>query len=140
MADGDMSRHRGESLLIAYLADQTEILEYQHLGTVGDRDTRRLLTAVLQRVQAVVGELGDFLAGSPDAEDAALFTRFAFQLAGHGPPWRVGGRPQCTGTSTSTGNDGGLGAGPARRRTALPSTDRTRGTLRDRHADSVRAL
>jgi hypothetical protein len=35
---------------------------------------------VLQRVEAVVGELGDFLAGSPDAEDAALFPRGVFWL------------------------------------------------------------
>ena len=46
------------------------------------------VTAVLQGVQAVVGEFGDFLAGSPDAEYAALFARFVLQLAGHIAPWR----------------------------------------------------
>ena len=35
----------------------------------------RLLAAVLQRVEAEVGELGDFLAGGPDAEDAARVLR-----------------------------------------------------------------
>ena len=36
-----------------------------------DRDAGRLLAAVLQGVEAVVGELGDLLARRPDAEDAA---------------------------------------------------------------------
>ena len=38
---------------------------------VTDRDARRLLAAVLQRVQAEVGELRDLLAGGPNAEHAA---------------------------------------------------------------------
>ena len=42
------------------------------LRAVRDGDAGRLLAAVLQRVQAVVGELRDVLTGRPDAEDAAL--------------------------------------------------------------------
>ncbi len=34
------------------------------------------LAAVLQRVEAVVGELGDIFARGPDAEDAAFLARF----------------------------------------------------------------
>ena len=68
--------------------DQAEILEYQHLRAVSDGNSGGLLAAVLQRVQAVVREFGDFLAGSPDAEDATLFPRFVFQLTGHVAPWR----------------------------------------------------
>ena len=73
MADRHVSGHRPQGLLVEHLADQAEILEHQYLGTVGDRDPGGLLAAVLQCVEAVVGELGDFLTGSPDAEDAAFF-------------------------------------------------------------------
>ena len=73
MADRDMSGHRAEGLLVEHLADQAKILEHQHLRAVGDRDPGGLLPAMLQCVEAVVGEFGDFLTGSPDAEDAAFF-------------------------------------------------------------------
>ena len=39
---------------------------------VGHGDARRLLAAVLQGVEAVVGEVGDVLARGPDAEDATF--------------------------------------------------------------------
>src|SRR5690606_9944011 len=45
------------------------------LLAVGRRDARRLLAAVLQRVEPEVGELGDLLTGCPDTEDAALVLR-----------------------------------------------------------------
>ena len=86
MPDGDVARHGGQGLLVEHLADQAEILEHQHLRAVGDRDTGGLLAAVLQRVQAVVGELGDILAGCPDSEYAALFAGLVLVvglLAGH---------------------------------------------------------
>jgi len=83
VSDRDVTRHGTESLFVEHLTDQPEILEDQHLGTVGDRDPGGLLAAVLQGVQAVVGKFGDFLAGGPDAEDAAFFPRWIFQLAGH---------------------------------------------------------
>ncbi len=71
--DGDVALHRGQGLLVEHLADQAEVLEDQHLRPVGDGDARRLLAAVLQRVQAVIGELGDVFARRPDAEYATLF-------------------------------------------------------------------
>ena len=92
MTDRDVSGHCGQRLLVEHLADQPEILEHQHLRSVRDGDTGRFLSAVLQCVEAVVGEFRDFFAGSPDAEDAALLAGRVFQLAGHGmgAPWRVG--------------------------------------------------
>ena len=76
MSDGDVAFHRGQRLLVEDLADQAEILEHQYLGAVGDGDARGLLPAVLQRVQAVVGELGDVFTRRPDAEYATLFAGF----------------------------------------------------------------
>src|SRR6185312_12349586 len=57
-------------------------LEHDDLRSVGDGDAGRLLPAVLQRVQPVIGELGHVLAGGPDAEDAALLAgrRIAFGI------------------------------------------------------------
>ena len=72
--DGDVALHGGQRLLVEHLADQAEVLEDQHLGSIGDGDPRCLLAAVLQRVQAVVGEFGDFFARSPDPEYTTLFT------------------------------------------------------------------
>ena len=65
--------HGGQGLLVEHLGDQAEVLEHEHLGAVGDGDARGFLAAVLQCVQAVVGELGDFLARGPDPEYATLF-------------------------------------------------------------------
>ena len=72
MPDGDVPVQRGQGLLVEHLGDQAEVLEDDDLRPVGDGDAGGLLAAVLQRVQAVVAELGDLLAGRPDAEDAAL--------------------------------------------------------------------
>ena len=82
VADGDVALHRAQRLLVEDLADQPEVLEHQHLGAVGDGDARGFLAAVLQRVQAVVGELGDLFARRPDAEYAALFSWFVLGLLG----------------------------------------------------------
>ena len=46
-------------------------------GALADRDAGRLLAAVLQRVDAEVGELGHFLVGGPDTEDPAGVLRSA---------------------------------------------------------------
>ena len=75
MADGQVPAQRREHLLVEDLADQAEVLEHHGAPPVGDGDAGGLLAAVLQRVEPVVGELGDVLAGRPDAEDAALLVR-----------------------------------------------------------------
>ena len=68
MADGDVAAQRGEHGLVEHLGDQAHVLVHHDPGAVADRDAGRLLPPVLQRVQAEVGELGDFLARRPDAE------------------------------------------------------------------------
>ncbi len=79
MPDGDVALHRGQCLLIEHLTDQAKVLEHQHLRAVGDGDTRRFLAAVLQRVQAVVGEFGNFFTRRPDTEHATLFAWFVWR-------------------------------------------------------------
>lgn len=71
--DGDMALHGRQRLLVEHLADQAEVFEDQHLGAVGDGDPGGFLAAMLQRVQAVVGEFGDVFTRGPDPEDTALF-------------------------------------------------------------------
>ena len=107
MADRHVSAHRLEGLLVEDLAHQSEILVDEHLLAVRDGDAGGLLAAVLQRVQAVVGELGDVLAGSPDTEDAALLDRTdalgVDRQAGRAGNGRVG----------QTQTDGGAATGAA---------------------------
>jgi hypothetical protein len=74
VADGDVARHGAQRLLVEHLADQAEVLEDQHLGSIGDGDAGGFLAAMLQRVQAVIGEFGDVLARGPDPEYTAFFT------------------------------------------------------------------
>mgnify|MGYP007091948020 CR=1 FL=1 len=66
----------------------------EDLLAVADGDARGFLAAVLQRVEAEVGQLGDVLARRPDAEDTAgvlgsLFT--GEQVVGQGSvsAWHV---------------------------------------------------
>ncbi len=79
--DGDVPRQGVEGRLVEDLGDEAHVLVDEDLLAVARRDARRLLAAVLQRVEPEVGELGDLLAGRPDTEDAAGVLG-AF-LAGH---------------------------------------------------------
>ena len=62
---------RLQGRLVEDLGDQTHVFEHDDLGALADRDAGRLLAAVLQGVDAEVRELGHFLVGGPDSEDAA---------------------------------------------------------------------
>ena len=68
---GDVPWQRVQGRLVEDLADQAHVLVDQDLLAVADGDAGGLLAAVLQGVEAEIGELGDLLAGGPDAEDAA---------------------------------------------------------------------
>ncbi len=98
MADGDVTDHRAQRLLVEDLTDQTEVLEDQHLRTVADRDTRSLLAAVLQGVQAVIAEFGDVFARRPYTKNAALLARLVLGFV-HRVPCGTGmlGRSQQVG-------------------------------------------
>ena len=97
MPDGDVALHGRQRLLVENLADQAEILEHQHLRPVCHGDAGGLLAAVLQGVQPVVGEFGDFFAGGPYAEYTAFFAGRI--LVGH---WLLGGH----GAAAPWGADG----------------------------------
>ena len=71
MADREVPGERGEVALVEDLRDQAHVLVDEDPAAVADRDAGRLLAAVLEGVEAEVGELGDLLAGRPDPEDAA---------------------------------------------------------------------
>ena len=70
MADGEVPAQAAEGGLVEDLADQAEVLVDDDGGAVGHRDPGRLLTAVLEGVQAEIGQLRDLLPRRPDTEDA----------------------------------------------------------------------
>jgi hypothetical protein len=72
VADREVPRERRQRRLVEDLRDQPHVLEDHDAVAVADRDPRRLLAAVLEREQPVVGELGNLFVGGPDAEDPAL--------------------------------------------------------------------
>ncbi len=71
MATSPVSESRSLSLKTA--GDEPEVLGDGHRLVVADSDARRLLTAMLQRVQPEVGEPGDVLAGRVHGEHSAGF-------------------------------------------------------------------
>src|SRR5690242_10012659 len=79
-----MPAQRVQRRLVEHLRDQAHVLDDDDRLAVADRDTGRLLAPVLQRVQPVVGQLGDFLARGRDPEDAVCVPRpvTRFQLGG----------------------------------------------------------
>ena len=79
---GHVTGEVGQGLVVEDLGDQAQVLVDEDLGAVGGGDAGRLLTAVLEGVQAEVGQAGDLLAGRPHAEDAALLSRRGLELVG----------------------------------------------------------
>ena len=65
----------GDRLLVEDLAHQAQPLVQREPRAVAGGDPGRLLAAVLQRVQADVGEAGHWVAWRVDADHAALFAR-----------------------------------------------------------------
>ena len=87
VADGDVPAQCRQAALVEDLGDQPHVLVDEDLLAVARGDARGLLAAVLQGVEAVVGQLGDILARRPDTEDTAgvlgsLFT--GEQVVGQG--------------------------------------------------------
>ena len=63
------------------LADQADIAVFVEQAVIVDNDAAALLTAMLQRIEAVVGNLRRFHAlGAVDAENAAFMLHFVFQF------------------------------------------------------------
>ena len=72
---GHLAAQRPQLLLVEDLRHETEIAHGHDVALVGGGDARRLLAAVLERVQREVREAGDVRLGRVDAEDAALVAR-----------------------------------------------------------------
>ncbi len=70
VADGVLAGEAREHALVEDLRDEAQVLDHGDLALVRDRDAGALLAAVLQGVEAEVGEAGDVVPGGEDAEDA----------------------------------------------------------------------
>src|ERR1700710_1881128 len=64
----DVATQAAQRGLVEDLAHQAEVLVDHDRGAVGHRDAGRLLTAVLEGVQAEIGQLRDLLTRCPDPE------------------------------------------------------------------------
>src|SRR5258708_12161026 len=88
MPDRDVPVQGTQHTLVEHLGHQAHVLVDDDPRAVADGDAGRLLAAVLQCVETVVGELGDVLAGGPDPEYATCFPRRPIpriQIPGHSP-------------------------------------------------------
>ena len=125
--DREVAVQRREHLLVEDLAHQPEVLEHHRAPTVGDGFARRLLPAMLQRVQAVVGELGDLVARGPTPNTPLL--RAGSRRGPRCVRWcrppgtRFGTSPR---TRSSGSADGGPVAPPSRCYAAAPAVLATR--------------
>ncbi len=71
MADRDVATQRREVGFREHLGDQAHVFVDDDLRAVTDRDAGRFLPAMLQGIDAEIGQLGDLFPRRPDAEDAA---------------------------------------------------------------------
>jgi hypothetical protein len=117
VTDRDVTLERLERGVVEDLGDQAHVLVDQDLPAVADRDSGRLLAAVLERVQAEVDELGHLFARRPDPEHAAGVLGTLLQ--------RVERRSEPTVTATAA-----LGGGHGRESRGGVSPDRHRRTRR----------
>ena len=70
MADGEVAVERNEVALVEDLGDEAHVLDHGDGLAVAHRDTSRLLPAVLEGVEAEIGEMGDGLTRRVHAEHA----------------------------------------------------------------------
>ena len=75
MTDGQVAGQRPQLLLVEHLVDEAEVAQGHDVAVVAGGDSRRLLPAVLKRVEGKVGEPGDLTLGREYAEDATLVAR-----------------------------------------------------------------
>ena len=71
VADGVLAAQRGETALVEDLSDEPEVAHGGQSRVLADRDSCRLLAAVLEGVEPEVGEPCDVARRRPQAEDAA---------------------------------------------------------------------
>ena len=75
VANGELAGKGGEIRLGENLIDQAEVLADHNGAAIAHGDARRLLPAVLERLQAEVRDARDVAPRGPDAEDAAFLVQ-----------------------------------------------------------------
>ena len=75
VADRHVAGERPQLLLVEDLGDEPELTQRGDVAALAGGDPRRLLAAVLERVEPEVGEPRDVAAGRVHAEDPALIAR-----------------------------------------------------------------
>ena len=84
VADRHVAVERAQLLLVEDLRDEPRVAQRGDVPALAGRDPRRLLAAVLERVQGEVREPGDVVPRRVDAEDAALVARAVAVIKGSG--------------------------------------------------------
>ena len=102
VAHGEVPRQARQRRLVEDGGDEAQLLVDQRPVPVADRHPRRLLAAVLQRVQAEVRQAGDVLARRPHPEDAALLVGDVVQGAPAGASGTLDGTSGTPGGTTGT--------------------------------------
>ena len=75
MTDRHLALQRAQLLLVEDLVDEALVAHGHDVAALRGGDARRLLAAVLERVEREVREARDFATGGDYAEDAALIAR-----------------------------------------------------------------
>ena len=75
MADRHVALQRPQLLLVEDLGDEARVAQRRDVAALAGGDPGRLLAAVLQRVEAEVGEAGDVVPGCVYAEHPAFLAR-----------------------------------------------------------------
>jgi hypothetical protein len=85
VADGEGAGQAREVIFGERLRDEAHLAVRVQLLAVAGGDSSALLAAMLERVEAEVGDAGDILAGRVDAEDAAGLARAIWFVTIYGP-------------------------------------------------------
>ena len=71
MADGQVSGHAGQHVLVKHLADQAHVLVKANLAFVEHRDASRFLASMLQGIQTEISQVRHRLFPGQNGEDTA---------------------------------------------------------------------
>ena len=71
VADGQVSGHAGQHVLIKHLANQAHVLVKTHLAFVEHRDASRFLASMLQGIQTEISQVRHRLFPGQNGEDTA---------------------------------------------------------------------
>ncbi len=75
MADRHVTGQRAQFVFVEDLGDQSGVAHGGDVAALAGGDAGRLLTAMLERVQAEVGQARNVVSGCEDSEDATFVSR-----------------------------------------------------------------